>query len=1154
MSSSASSLPPHLNLPSAYPHNSPKSQSRASPTNSPQTGTSPRSSPRGSTGMLDFEGVIRLHGGDLKKALESVVSERNKLLAQNTQLWKLIEKQRSQCAQFASDNDRLRQDRERANSRLTAAGLEPVGPFRKLNSSSSATGLGIRADVPQIRRNHSDREDVPVIAEKEKGKGLASPTEVQPTGLLPSAILDRNLRKESQIGLPPDPSSFMPFADSPQSTSHSTHSTHSLPTPFHSAEPSPQLATSPRMAGREDGGVIPPPSSKALAASVAASSPLTQSLARPTVPQPTTGEHSLEYIERLPSPTPVSVSEPLQSLPQLVRSETMSRSFSVSEATLVSSSTLDKAPRPSIDSSVSIPPTHDTTPRQSIDQTPQPKRQQSYSTERPQLPTLSTRPLSPSLLPHARITIPSSTIFPNSSGREVLCFIVEITIRPPNAQPITWNVAKLFSAFIDLDANIKVTANKSRKEWKQIVAPLPESKSWKDFAPSKIDQRKTALEAYLQSLLVAPFSDKSDLCHFLSTNPVQAKRNDARKEGYLTKKGKNFGGWKTRYFVLDGPVMEYYESRGGNHLGSIVITNAQIGRQNRSVDASDERHLRHAFLIIEAGKKGTTHRHVLCAESDTERDRWVDILVKHVDPEAMPSPQPLPTAAVVPTPTALAAPIDPAPQSSAVPANITATNQNQVVPELRRKPSQLRKQSKDVVVTSSRPLSSIAKDSKFIGAPSPSIYNNMESHLPTQNQSPVAYSPTQSSTPQAVQSPTEEQVSSRQMPPRKAPGPVQSHRQPWGSDSCIVQGISPSSNVPLLTPALTPRANERQSVIPSRPSVSLSSHNFLNTPSTLSLGVTSPIVEKERDKKAKSRGFWGFGRSTDKVTKPVFGVSLTDSLAVATIGGLPAIVFRCIEYLEAKKAEDEEGIYRLSGSSAVIRGLKEKFDNQGDIKLLAADEHWDPHAIAGLLKTFLRDLPTSLLTRELHTQFLTVTDIVEPSERIAELARLVSELPRPNYALLRALVAHLILIVQNSARNKMTLRNIGIVFSPTLGIPAGIFSEMITNCGPIFDDEVETLDTRAEQDSGTRSAQFENADETVKRKRNSMLYQAGEADEMLGLSERHLNASEANEDFQSVSSSDDNASEYHSSDINHFNTASVPVAGHQERAAIQKRG
>jgi RalA-binding protein 1 len=33
------------------------------------------------------------------------------------------------------------------------------------------------------------------------------------------------------------------------------------------------------------------------------------------------------------------------------------------------------------------------------------------------------------------------------------------------------------------------------------------------------------------------------------------------KQGYLTKKGKNFGGWKTRYFLLDNSgVLKYYES------------------------------------------------------------------------------------------------------------------------------------------------------------------------------------------------------------------------------------------------------------------------------------------------------------------------------------------------------------------------------------------------------------------------------------------------------------------------------------------------------------------------------------------------------------------------------------------------------------------
>jgi hypothetical protein len=45
---------------------------------------------------------------------------------------------------------------------------------------------------------------------------------------------------------------------------------------------------------------------------------------------------------------------------------------------------------------------------------------------------------------------------------------------------------------------------------------------------------------------------------------------------------------------------------------------------------------------------------------------------------------------------------------------------------------------------------------------------------------------------------------------------------------------------------------------------------------------------------------------------------------------------------------------------------------EGDVNLLKHDEHWDPHAISGLLKQFLRDLPTSILTRELQQRFLSV--------------------------------------------------------------------------------------------------------------------------------------------------------------------------------------
>lgn len=158
------------------------------------------------------------------------------------------------------------------------------------------------------------------------------------------------------------------------------------------------------------------------------------------------------------------------------------------------------------------------------------------------------------------------------------------------------------------------------------------------------------------------------------------------------------------------------------------------------------------------------------------------------------------------------------------------------------------------------------------------------------------------------------------------------------------------------------------------PNRSNQSHSAAYLTKVASEGLSLPPgMDKERDRKAKSGRFWpSFGKTPEKISRPVFGVPLPESIAVASKASLPAIVFRCIEWLEAKKAETEEGIYRLSGSSAVIKGLKDRFDNEGDVNLIQVDEHWDPHAIAGLLKSFLRELPTSLLTRDLHHRFLAV--------------------------------------------------------------------------------------------------------------------------------------------------------------------------------------
>lgn len=71
------------------------------------------------------------------------------------------------------------------------------------------------------------------------------------------------------------------------------------------------------------------------------------------------------------------------------------------------------------------------------------------------------------------------------------------------------------------------------------------------------------------------------------------------------------------------------------------------------------------------------------------------------------------------------------------------------------------------------------------------------------------------------------------------------------------------------------------------------------------------------------------------------------------------------------------------------------------------------------------------------------------------------KLPRANWTLVRALSQYLIHVVSESKVNKMTVRNVGIVFSPTLNIPAPVFAAFLTDFDAIFgtDPPIEALAT-----------------------------------------------------------------------------------------------
>ena len=187
----------------------------------------------------------------------------------------------------------------------------------------------------------------------------------------------------------------------------------------------------------------------------------------------------------------------------------------------------------------------------------------------------------------------------------------------------------------------------------------------------------------------------------------------------------------------------------------------------------------------------------------------------------------------------------------------------------------------------------------------------------------------------------------------------------------------------------------------------------------------------------------------------MFGVPIQEAVDIARVredSDLPAVVFRCVQYLSSVKAEQEEGIYRLSGSSAVIKSLKDRFNagqsrssaqyeatadddaKEGDVDLTT--EYYDPHAVAGLLKQFFRELPVHIFTNELNPAFVRANEISDERGKIREVCHLVQQLPVANYSALRFLSAHLVNVTKQEGINKMSVRNMGIVFSPTLAIPS----------------------------------------------------------------------------------------------------------------------
>jgi hypothetical protein len=142
--------------------------------------------------------------------------------------------------------------------------------------------------------------------------------------------------------------------------------------------------------------------------------------------------------------------------------------------------------------------------------------------------------------------------------------------------------------------------------------------------------------------------------------------------------------------------------------------------------------------------------------------------------------------------------------------------------------------------------------------------------------------------------------------------------------------------------------------------------------------------------------------------------------------GIPRVVWMCINYLDNEL--DTEGLFRVPGSFREIALLRSAAET-GCVDILAGCPY--AHTVTGLVSSFFRDLPDPLIINDLYESFVGVALIPE-HEKDLMLRSLIKQLPPANIRLLRAFLALLYRVHNNSGQNKMTASNLGLVFGPTL--------------------------------------------------------------------------------------------------------------------------
>ncbi|KAM6964421.1 rho GTPase-activating protein 44-like isoform 3-T3 [Tautogolabrus adspersus] len=161
--------------------------------------------------------------------------------------------------------------------------------------------------------------------------------------------------------------------------------------------------------------------------------------------------------------------------------------------------------------------------------------------------------------------------------------------------------------------------------------------------------------------------------------------------------------------------------------------------------------------------------------------------------------------------------------------------------------------------------------------------------------------------------------------------------------------------------------------------------------------------------------------------KPCYGKPLEEHLALSG-RDIAFPIEACVTML-LECGMQEEGLFRIAPSASKLKKLKASLDcGVMDVQEYSAD----PHAIAGALKSYLRELPEPLMSYELYNDWIQASNIQDQDKRLQALLSACEKLPPANNNNFKYLIKFLSKLTEYQDFNKMTPGNIAIVLGPNL--------------------------------------------------------------------------------------------------------------------------